>query len=119
MAITDWPASERHAAKSPRTGARNLSDAEILPVPARRHWAQECGGPGQRPVAAVWYLTRLCSAAAEFAAFRHGLAKYAQLQAATELARRALREELSNGSLFDFPNRSQRVAATEPRPPRA
>ena len=32
-----------------------------------------------------------------------GLAKYAQLQAATELARRALREELSNGSLFDSP----------------
>ncbi|MCP5254534.1 MAG: DNA repair protein RadC [Zoogloeaceae bacterium] len=106
MAITDWPASERPREKLLKTGARNLSDAEILALFLRVGIKGKSAVDLARDLLQRFgTLTRLCSASAEeFAAFPGmGLAKYAQLQAATELARRALREELSNGSLFDSP----------------
>ena len=106
MAITDWPASERPREKLLARGAHALSDAELLAVFLR------VGVRGKTAVDLArdllhhfGSLTRLCQAAErEFAAFPGmGQAKYAQLQAAVELARRALAEEMRAGDVFDSP----------------
>ena len=106
MAITDWPASERPREKLLARGAHALSDAELLAVFLR------VGVRGKTAVDLArdlldhfGSLTRLCHAAErEFAAFPGmGQAKYAQLQAAVELARRALAEEMRAGDVFDSP----------------
>lgn len=106
MAITDWPEDERPREKLLARGAAALSDAELLAVFLR---------VGVRGMSAVdlartlierfGSLTGLCNAsAAEFAAVPGmGAAKYAQLQAVMELARRALAERLRERDLFDSP----------------
>ncbi|MDR2689151.1 MAG: DNA repair protein RadC [Azoarcus sp.] len=106
MAITDWPENERPREKLLSRGAQALSDAELLAIFLR---------VGIRGLSAVdlarnllshfGTLTRLCNAsAAEFSAVPGvGLAKYAQLQAVMELARRSLAECLTESSLFDSP----------------
>ena len=106
MAITDWPEDERPREKLLARGAIALSDAELLAVFLR---------VGVRGMSAVdlarelltrfGTLTRLCSAsAAEFSAIPGmGTAKYAQLQAVMELARRALAEQMRERDLFDSP----------------
>ncbi|MDR3086968.1 MAG: DNA repair protein RadC [Azoarcus sp.] len=106
MAITDWPEDERPREKLLARGAQSLTDAELLALFLR------VGIKGQSAVDLARVLlerfgtlNRLCNApAAEFAIVPGmGLAKYAQLQAVMELARRALAERLSNGALFDAP----------------
>jgi DNA repair protein RadC len=106
MAITDWPENERPREKLLNSGATSLSDAELLALFLR------VGTRGQSAVdlarALLTHfgsLNRLCHAgAAEFASVRGvGVAKYAQLQAVMELARRALAEQLVERSLFDSP----------------
>lgn len=106
MAITDWPENERPREKLLENGAHTLTDAELLALFLR---------VGIRGCTAVdlarglldhfGSITRLCNAPAqEFAAVPGmGLAKYAQLQAVMELARRALTEQMSERSLFDSP----------------
>lgn len=106
MAITDWPADERPREKLLTRGAGALSDAELLALFLR------VGIKGltavdlaRQLITHFGSLTRLCSASAnDFAALPGmGLAKYAQLQAVMELARRALGETLSERALFDSP----------------
>lgn len=106
MAITDWPENERPREKLLDGGAHTLSDAELLALFLR------VGIRGQTAVDLArsllhrfGSLTRLCNASAQdFAAVPGmGLAKYAQLQAVMELARRALSEQMSERSLFDSP----------------
>lgn len=106
MAITDWPESERPREKLLDHGAHALTNAELLALFLR------VGIRGQTAVDLArgllhrfGTLTRLCNAdASEFSAVPGmGLAKYAQLQAVMELARRALAEQLSERSLFDSP----------------
>ncbi|THF62403.1 JAB domain-containing protein [Pseudothauera nasutitermitis] len=106
MAITDWPADERPREKLLARGAQALSDAELLAlflrVGVRGRSAVDLG---RDLLSRFGGLTRLCGAsAAEFVAVPGmGLAKYAQLQAVMELARRALMEEISARDLFDHP----------------
>ncbi|MFT3759121.1 RadC family protein [Thauera sp.] len=106
MAITDWPAEERPREKLLARGAGSLSDAELLAlflrVGIRGHSAVDLA---RQLISHFGSLTRLCSASAnDFAALPGmGLAKYAQLQAVMELARRALGETLSERALFDSP----------------
>ena len=106
MAITDWPEDERPREKLLARGAAALSDAELLAVFLR------VGVRGMSAVdlarallARFGSLTRLCAApAAEFAAVPGmGTAKYAQLQAVMELARRALAERMRERDVFDSP----------------
>lgn len=106
MAITDWPAGERPREKLLARGAQALTDAELLAIFLR------VGTKGQSAVDLArtllnhfGTLNRLCNAPAdEFASIPGmGLAKYAQLQAVMELARRALTERLTEGVLFDSP----------------
>jgi DNA repair protein RadC len=104
MAITDWPVDERPREKLLARGAQALADAELLAIFLR------VGTKGQSAVDLARTLlehfstlNRLCNASAdEFASIPGmGLAKYAQLQAVMELARRALAERLAEGILFD------------------
>ncbi len=106
MAITDWPEGERPREKLLQRGAAALSDAELLAIFLRvgvagksavdlaRDLMQHFGG-----------LNRLFNAGqAEFSAF-HGMgpAKYAQLQAVLEMARRALSESMKQGDALNSP----------------
>ena len=106
MAITDWPADERPREKLLARGAQALADAELLAIFLR------VGTKGQSAVDLArtllghfGTLNRLCNTSAdEFASIPGmGLAKYAQLQAVMELARRALAERLTESALFDSP----------------
>ncbi|ATE60750.1 RadC family protein [Thauera sinica] len=106
MAITDWPTDERPREKLLTRGSQALSDAELLAIFLR------VGIRGQSAVDLArslmhrfGSLTRLCNASADdFAAVPGmGLAKYAQLQAVMELARRALTETMAERTLFDSP----------------
>lgn len=100
MGISDWPVALRPRERLIRQGAQSLSDAELLAIFLRT------GLPGcsavelaQRLLLHFGSLGKLCSAAIQdFCAFPGlGPAKFAQLQAVLELARRSTEEELANG----------------------
>ena len=106
MAITDWPEAERPRERLLKHGADALSDAELLAIFLR---------VGVKGKSAVDLARELCSRfgslnrlfhaeASEFTAISGmGTAKYAQLQAVLEIARRALREEIAGRELFAAP----------------
>ena len=106
MSIRDWPLSERPREKLLERGASSLSDAELLAIFLRtgvsgksavdlaRHLLGQFGG-----------LRALLEA--DLVAFSHqlglGPAKYAQLQAVMEMARRNMDEGLKRGSVLSSP----------------
>ena len=106
MAITDWPALERPREKLLQLGAASLSDAELLAIFLRT------GTRGRSAVdLARQLLVRCGSLSALFAATRAemdempgmGDAKYSQLQAVLEMARRALAETLRASDALGSP----------------
>src|SRR5512134_949834 len=106
MAITDWPLDDRPREKLLHRGAESLSDAELVAIFLRT------GVRGKSAVdVAREALTRFGSLSGLFAAGVDavtavsglGVAKYAQLQAVLEMARRALRERLDRGSALTSP----------------
>ena len=106
MAITDWPKDERPREKLLAHSPRILTDAELLAIFLR------VGTRGQSAVdlartllGRFGTLSRLCNAPSnEFTAVPGmGMAKYAQLQAVMELARRALAEDFKDADLLDSP----------------
>lgn len=101
MGISDWPVALRPRERLINQGAHVLSDAELLAIFLRT------GLPGcsaielaQRLLLHFGSLGKLCNAAMQdFCAFPGlGPAKFAQLQAVLELARRTVREELTTGA---------------------
>ena len=106
MAIADWPVDDRPREKLLAKGADALSDAELLAILLRtgingktavdlaRELLARCGS-----------LSALCAAGerdlCEVAGM--GRAKYAQLQAVLEMARRALKEKITNGNALNSP----------------
>jgi DNA repair protein RadC len=106
MAIRDWPAGESPREKLLQKGAASLSDAELLAIFLRigvkgksaldlaREMLKEFGG-----------LRALLSASQEelCATLGMGPAKYAQLQAGLEMARRHLGEALERGKPLTDP----------------
>ncbi len=107
MAITDWPQDERPREKLLDKGPDALSDAELLALFLRVGVRGKSAVDLARDlIGRFGSLTRLCSApAAEFAAVPGmGLAKYAQLQAVMELARRALCEQMASRDVLDSPS---------------
>lgn len=106
MTIADWPLDDRPREKLIAKGAEALSDAELVAIFLRT------GVKGRSAVdLARDALARFGSLSALFAAdagaFTQvsglGAAKYAQLQAVLEMARRALREKLDRGSALSSP----------------
>ena len=106
MAITDWPLQERPRERLLAQGAAALADAELLAILLRT------GVKGKSAVdVARQLLGRFGSVAALLGAGPGSLAetpglgsaKLAQLQAALELARRALKEEISSRDALSSP----------------
>lgn len=104
MPITDWPVHERPRERLLRSGAGSLTDAELLAVFLR------VGVPGRTAVdlarealAHFGGLRSLLNARLETFSALHGMgaAKYAQLQAALELARRVLQQEIVDAPAFN------------------
>ncbi|MDE2286689.1 MAG: DNA repair protein RadC [Burkholderiales bacterium] len=97
MSISHWPAGERPREKLLSLGAEALSDAELLAILLRIGTAGKSAVALARELLSHFgTLNRLfCATASELNAVRGiGTAKYAQLQAVLEIARRALGEEL-------------------------
>ena len=106
MAITDWPEGERPREKLLQRGVAALSDAELLAIFLRVGVAGKSAVDLARDLVQHFgSLTRLFSAAqAEFTAFPGmGPAKYAQLQAVLEMARRALGENMKQNDALNSP----------------
>ncbi|MES9827227.1 MAG: DNA repair protein RadC [Candidatus Thiodiazotropha sp.] len=110
MPITDWPIDERPREKLLQRGSESLSDAELLAIFLRT------GVAGQTAVD----LAR--SLLSEFGGLRHllsadqrrfcksrglGMAKYTQLQAVLEMARRYLHEQLETSGSLTTPEQTQ------------
>jgi DNA repair protein RadC len=106
MAIADWPEDQRPRERLIKQGPHALSDYELLAVFLRVGVSGKSAVDLARElVGRFGSLNRLfCASLNDFSAI-HGLgpAKYAQLQAVLELARRALGEELQAGVTLDSP----------------
>ena len=106
MAINDWPEDERPRERLLAHGAACLSDAELLAIFLRvgsrgksavdlgRDLISRFGGLKRRLAAGKCDLSAVPGM---------GPAKYVQLQAVLEMARRALGEELRQGTAFTSP----------------
>ncbi|RJG06759.1 JAB domain-containing protein [Noviherbaspirillum cavernae] len=106
MAITDWPEDQRPRERLINHGAQALSDAELLAVFLRVGVSGKSAVDlGRDMVTHFGSLNRLFAATlAEFSVLNGlGPAKFAQLQAVLELARRALAEDLQNGTALNSP----------------
>ena len=118
MAITDWPAHERPREKLLEQGASALSDAELLAIFLRT---------GVKGKSAVDLARELLS---DFGSLRSlltadqtrfcepmglGSAKYAQLQAVLEMARRHLAEQLQKGDALTSPELTHRYLLSQLR----
>jgi DNA repair protein RadC len=106
MGISDWPESERPREKLLKNGPQNLSNSELLAIFLRTGMAGKSAVDLAREL-----LQRFGGLAGLFTADQRafclvpgmGPAKYAQLQAVLEMARRALEEKLKNGDILSSP----------------
>ncbi|MEW6313628.1 MAG: DNA repair protein RadC [Pseudomonadota bacterium] len=106
MPITDWPEDERPREKLLSKGAASLSDAELLAIFLRTGVRGKSAVDLARDLMRRYgSLSALCAAGQqEFCAVPGlGAAKYAQLQAVMEMARRALHEEIRTGDALSSP----------------
>ena len=106
MAINDWPTDDRPREKLLAKGAGSLSDAELLAIFLRTGTLGKSAVDLARALLAKFgSLGGLIAATREEFCALPGLgdAKYAQLQAATELIRRALAAEMKSGINLSSP----------------
>ncbi len=106
MAITDWPEDERPRERLIRQGAHTLSDAELLAIFLRVGVkGKSAVDLGREMLERFGSISHLFSARlSEFTSINGlGSAKFAQLQATLELARRALQEGLRTRDVLDSP----------------
>ncbi|HEX8601635.1 MAG TPA: DNA repair protein RadC [Pseudoduganella sp.] len=106
MSISNWPAHQRPRERLIREGAQALSDAELLAVflrvGVRGKNAVELAGELVRHFGSLQALLR--ANLEEFTRVRGlGPAKYAQLNAVIELARRAISDEMLSGESICSP----------------
>jgi len=118
MSITDWPKEERPREKLLQRGPAALSDAELLAIFLRT------GVPGKTAVdLARELLNRFGNLRSLFEAdcpqFCQGEglgeAKYVQLQATLEMARRHLLEAVRRGSVLESPQHTRKFLAARLR----
>jgi DNA repair protein RadC len=106
MAIKDWPVGERPRERLIQDGAHSLSDAELLAVFLRTGVRGKSAVELARDtVEHFGSLRGLFGASLVSFSAVHGMgsAKYAQLQAVLELARRAIVEDLQTGQALNTP----------------
>ena len=106
MSITDWPAGERPREKLLQRGASALSDAELLAIFLRTGVAGKSAVDLARELLNRFgNLTQLVAASQNDFCETKGMgqAKYVQLQAALEMTRRALQEEIQRGDALNSP----------------
>ena len=106
MAINDWPADERPRERLLAQGAAALADSELLAIFLRVGMKGKSAVDLARElIQRFGSLTRLFAASQdEFSAIPGmGPAKYAQLQAVLEMARRALSEQMKQSDAFSTP----------------
>ena len=118
MAITDWPHAERPREKLLQRGPAALSDAELLAIFLRTGVAGRSAVDLARDLLGHFGgLRALLTASSEQFCARHGLgpAKYAQLQAVLEMARRHLGETLARGEALTDPGATRRYLAAQLR----
>ena len=112
MPITDWPAGERPREKLLARGASALTDAELLAIFLRSGTRGRTAVDLARDLLGRFGSLRglLRAGRAEFCAV-HGLgeAKYVQLQAVLEIARRHLAEALSGRQVLKDPAAVRRM----------
>ena len=106
MAITDWPLQERPRERLLAQGPASLADAELLAILLRTGVKGKSAVDVARQLLARFgSVSALLEAGSENLAGTPGLgsAKLAQLQAALELARRVLKDELSSRDALSSP----------------
>lgn len=106
MAITDWPEDQRPRERLIKHGPQMLSDAELLAVFLRVGVSGKSAVDlGRDMIGHFGSLNGLFSASLPEFSRLNGLgpAKYAQLQAVMELARRSLTEDLQAGEVLSSP----------------
>ncbi len=106
MAIHQWPENERPREKLLKAGAQNLSDSELLAIFLRT------GVPGKNAVELARDLLLHVGGLRSLLNLSHdevcqqkgmGTAKYVQIQASLEMARRYLKEQLQRGEPLESP----------------
>lgn len=106
MSIRDWPAAERPREKLLELGSASLSDAELLAIFLRTGVAGHSAVDLARLLLAKFGSLRALLEADQPVFIRHlglGPAKFAQLQAVLEMARRHLAERLRRDSVLESP----------------
>jgi len=106
MGIADWPEDERPRERLLKLGAAALSEAELLAIFLRTGIAGKSAVElGRDLLARFGSLHRLFAAPLEDLAAIRGLgpAKYVQLQAVVEMARRALAEQIQDRDAMSSP----------------
>jgi len=106
MAINDWPEDQRPRERLIKSGASALSDAELLAVFLRTGVSGKSAVDlGREMIQHFGSLSKLFSATMQEFSAIHGLgsAKFAQLQAVLELAKRAISEDLKNHTSLSSP----------------
>lgn len=106
MSIRDWPAAERPREKLLERGAASLSDAELLAIFLRTGVAGCSAVDLARRLLGEFGSLRALLEADQDSFCSHlglGVAKYVQLQAVLEIARRHLAEQLNRDSALESP----------------
>jgi DNA repair protein RadC len=106
MAITEWPVDERPRERLMKQGAAALSDAELLAIFLRVGVrGKSAVDLGRELVSHFGTLAQLFSASESALCDIKGMgtAKYAQLQAVLEMARRALGEKMKHTDALNSP----------------
>jgi len=118
MSIQDWPELERPREKLLALGASRLSDAELLAIFLRTGIAGKSAVDLARELLADFGSLRAlltCDRQAFCARKGLGSAKYAQLQAVLEMARRHLAERLDRGEALTSPEAARRYLQAQLR----
>jgi DNA repair protein RadC len=118
MAIRDWPEMQRPREKLLTLGAQVLSDAELLAIFLRTGVKGKSAVDLARELLADFgSLRSLLTADLSTFCQSHGLgsAKFAQLQAVLEMAKRHLAEELERGDALTNPQLTQRYLLSQLR----
>lgn len=119
MSIADWPADERPREKLLQRGSNALSDAELLAIFLRTGIKGKSAVDLARDLLSDFgSLRELMRAPQEHFCQHMGLgpAKFAQLQAVLEMAKRHLYEELERGNVLENPTATKNYLASQLRP---